>query len=289
MENHRLTLPNGMSYALMVLPPLETMTPALLQKIRQLVTDGANIMGVPPQRSPGMAGYPESDDIVRSLAGEMWGTALGRKHDPFLWEWQDLTTRESFGGIDVAASHSGYHPVRPGFNFMDPSPERCHRDVFPEQSKQQDSRELMADFRVQDKQPELWDAVTGEQRLLPEFTSDARRTQRSPPVCPGESYYLVFSDKPQRRRTGRNFPDYEEVADLSESWQVRFDPELKGPQEPVEFRQLTDWSTHENEQIRFYSGPAVYARTIQLEEPAEGERLLSFTGQGLAPGQSFYR
>src|SRR5690606_32451680 len=73
VENHRLTLPTGMSYALMVLPPLETMTPALLQKIRQLVADGANIMGVPPQRSPGMTGYPESDDIVRSLAGEMWG------------------------------------------------------------------------------------------------------------------------------------------------------------------------------------------------------------------------
>jgi hypothetical protein len=271
VENHRLTLPNGMSYALMVLPPLETMTPALLQKIRQLVGDGANMMGVPPHKSPGMAGYPESDELVRSLAEEMWGQ-----------HWDGNTIR-SFGSGRILPPGNLSEAlmsleVTPDIILSDPdSILWIHRrkgatEIYFLSNQSHDSRGLMADFRVQDKQPELWDAVTGEQRLLPQFSSDAGRTQVLLWFNPGESYYLLFSDKPQRRHTGPNFPDYEEVAVLSESWQVRFDPKLKGPQEPVEFRQLTDWSTHENEQIRFYSGPAVYARTIQLEEPAEGER-----------------
>src|SRR5665647_332794 len=47
-----ITLPHGTQYRIMVLPKLETMRPELLVKIKQLINDGAVILGPAPKRSP---------------------------------------------------------------------------------------------------------------------------------------------------------------------------------------------------------------------------------------------
>ena len=41
-KHGRLTLPDGMSYRVLVLPERETMTPGLLTKVKELVESGAN-------------------------------------------------------------------------------------------------------------------------------------------------------------------------------------------------------------------------------------------------------
>jgi hypothetical protein len=73
-EHGRLTLPDGMSYRMLVLPKARTMTPQLLEKIRELVADGATIVGAPPGKSPSLDGYPRCDEEVKRMAAEMWGT-----------------------------------------------------------------------------------------------------------------------------------------------------------------------------------------------------------------------
>jgi hypothetical protein len=69
----KLVLPDGMSYRLLVLPQAETMTPALLRKVKELVQAGATVLGPPPVKSPSLQGFPECDDEVRRLASELWG------------------------------------------------------------------------------------------------------------------------------------------------------------------------------------------------------------------------
>ncbi len=54
----RLVFSDGMSYRVLVLPERETMTPALLKKIRDLVEAGATIVGPRPRKSPSLAGLP---------------------------------------------------------------------------------------------------------------------------------------------------------------------------------------------------------------------------------------
>jgi hypothetical protein len=68
----KLVLPDGMSYRLLVLPQVETMTPALLKRIKELVQDGATVVGPPPVKSPSLTGYPNCDAEVRQLATELW-------------------------------------------------------------------------------------------------------------------------------------------------------------------------------------------------------------------------
>jgi hypothetical protein len=72
VKDSRIAFPNGMSYGVLVLPRSETMTPALLGKIQQLVRAGATVIGSPPQRSPSLENYPTCDQEVRQRAAEVW-------------------------------------------------------------------------------------------------------------------------------------------------------------------------------------------------------------------------
>ena len=65
VKGGRLVLPDGMSYRMLVLPKVETMTPCLLGKIKQLVAAGATVVGSPPLKSPSLSNYPKCDQASR--------------------------------------------------------------------------------------------------------------------------------------------------------------------------------------------------------------------------------
>ncbi|MCL5096016.1 MAG: hypothetical protein M1608_00470, partial [Candidatus Omnitrophica bacterium] len=73
VKNGRIVLPDGMNYRVLVLPRVDTMTPRLLRKIKELVEAGATVFGAPPLKSPSLSDYPKCDDEVRRLANELWG------------------------------------------------------------------------------------------------------------------------------------------------------------------------------------------------------------------------
>ena len=73
VKNGRLVLPDGMSYRMLVLPMVNTMTPQLLRKIRDLAWAGATVLGSPPVKSSSLEGYPQCDEEVEALARELWG------------------------------------------------------------------------------------------------------------------------------------------------------------------------------------------------------------------------
>ena len=68
-----IVFPSGAAYRVLVLPNVETMTPELLGKIKELVIDGATIIGMPPKKSPSLQNYPQCDAEIASLAEAIWG------------------------------------------------------------------------------------------------------------------------------------------------------------------------------------------------------------------------
>ncbi|MFV1965735.1 MAG: glycosyl hydrolase [Pirellulaceae bacterium] len=80
VRNERIVFPGGARYRLLVLPAFDTMRPALLGKIKELVVAGATVVGPPPRKSPSLTDYPRCDQQVASLAADLWGeTALPEK------------------------------------------------------------------------------------------------------------------------------------------------------------------------------------------------------------------
>ncbi|MBK7257797.1 MAG: glycosyl hydrolase [Ignavibacteriae bacterium] len=67
VHNGDIVFPDGMRYRVLVLPDRETMTPALLRKVKALVAAGATVIGPPPLRSPALSGYPACDDEIAAL------------------------------------------------------------------------------------------------------------------------------------------------------------------------------------------------------------------------------
>jgi hypothetical protein len=121
-------------------------------------------------------------------------------------------------------------------------------------------------FRMTGRQPELWDAVTGERRLLPEWSESGRQTTVPLRFAPRQSWFVVFRERAKPGGiAGKNFPDLQTVTALEGSWEVSFDPKWGGP-ERMTFDTLTDWITRPEDGIKHYSGKAVYRKQFEVPE-----------------------
>jgi hypothetical protein len=231
VKDGRIVFPDGMSYRVLVLPERETMTPALLRKVRDLVAAGATAVGPRPRKSPALSGFPECDTEVKSLADELWGDCDGVRVTEHSYSrgrivWvrgiktdasiavavpTGSTTKDSttwnvgapplsepaqYGDFAVVASLLERMAVLPDFASDVPLRYTHRRDggVDIYFVANAEDRALAAEcvFRAGGKVPELWDAVTGEIRDLLEFTESGGRTIVPIKFEPHQSFFIVF-------------------------------------------------------------------------------------------------
>ena len=76
-ENDRIVLP-GMQYRILTLTNCDKLRPRTLDRIAELVGQGATVLGAKPTGTPGLDGFPESDHRVRELADRVWGSVDGK-------------------------------------------------------------------------------------------------------------------------------------------------------------------------------------------------------------------
>ena len=119
-------------------------------------------------------------------------------------------------------------------------------------------------FPVQGRQPELWDPVWGTTRDLPVFVQHGGRTSFDAHFEPAQSFFVVFRKPAAERREGVNFPAMKTVAVIEGPWTVHFDPAWGGPA-TVEFASLEDWTKRPEPGIRYYSGTAIYTKSVHLQ------------------------
>ena len=272
VKDGKLVLPHGTSYRVLVLPKLETMRPSVLKKIEQLVADGAVILGPPPSRSPSMENYPVADQEVNALAKKMWG---------------DLSVKQrSYGKgtiytdveLKEVLDRSG---VIPDCQFGENDPVLyVHRtagdnEIYFITNQSDRTITVSPQFRVQGKVPELWDVVTGSIRPLPAFIQGKESTTVPLQLEAYESGFIVFrkTGKPAATGVEDNYPKPEIITKIDQPWQVIFESDRykRGPARPVTFTTLTDWSKHEDESIRYYSGTAIYKTTFDVKKKPEGK------------------
>ncbi|MFN9978793.1 MAG: glycosylhydrolase-like jelly roll fold domain-containing protein, partial [bacterium] len=117
-------------------------------------------------------------------------------------------------------------------------------------------------FTVEGMQPELWDPVTGTMRELSDFRFENGKTVVPLKFAPAQSWFVVFRKKAAQPQEPRpNFPELQNVAELTGPWDVRFDPKWGGPAE-VRFDKLEDWTKRPEPGIRYYSGTATYRKSF---------------------------
>ena len=278
VKNGKLVFPGGTTYQILVLPERQTMTPKLLRKIKSLVKAGATVFGPPPVKSPSLEAFPQCDAEVKMLARELWGDCDGEKvfahslgKGRVLWRATEVKPSEQYG--DFAAVTNVLAGMNLSPDFSSDGPIRfTHRrdgdaDIYFVANRKTNVVDVNCQFRVAGKQPELFDPMTGETRLLPQFSERAGYMEIPMRFDPGQSFFVLFRNPAtQAKVAAQNFPAMKPVVELAGAWDVQFDPRWGGPGK-VTFDSLADWSQRLEAGIKFYSGTAVYRKTFELPSP----------------------
>ncbi len=235
------------------------------------------ISGTPPVKSPSLANQPQADEKVRSLAAEIWGDS-----DTTQPGEREFGKGRVIWGKDLTAVFTS-SKILPDIEFRDAPKDAnllfTHRSSKDAEiyfiSNQKDRLEKAnCTFRVTGLQPEIWDAVTGERRNLPEWSEQSGQTTVPLAFAPKQSWFVVFRHpgKPNPN-AGENFPEMKPVITLAGAWKVAFNPKWGGP-EKVEFLELSDWTKRPEEGIKYYSGSATYQLEFQMGEIPSGKSIL---------------
>jgi hypothetical protein len=276
VRGHELLLPDGMTYHVLVLPASRTMPLAVLRRVAELIEAGARVVGPPPQREPGLRGYPDADAPVAEVAKKVWGEVDGDKvrqrhcgEGIVAWGETPRAILEADGvGPDFVASNA-----RPD-TFIDFIHRRTdNADIYFLANRKEREETFEARFRATGRQPEVWDAVSGAVRDAEAFTIEPPITKVPLTLPPHGSLFVVF-----RRPSAAPSPaaaTKHELDALRGPWTVAFEAKWLSPM-PAEgatltFAQLDDWSRRAEDGVRHYSGTATYRQAFTL--PAAPRRL----------------
>ena len=197
VRDGRLTLPSGMSYSVLVLPETELMTPLVAEKVRDLVRDGAVVVGPKPVASPSLVGYPACDDVVRQIGEEVWGDTSGGAGSRTIGKGRvyfDTPLETVFARQSVAPDFQ-YTSLSGGSKLA-----YIHRkigdvDAYFVSNQKYVPADVTLHFRVLRKRPELWHPDTGEVETAPVYNFPLPfRTSVPLRLGPAESVFVVFRE-----------------------------------------------------------------------------------------------
>jgi len=285
VSNGKLVLPDGMSYSIMVLPDLKTMRPEVLSKIEDLVKQGGIILGLPPNKSPSLQNYPASDQEVKLIASRLW---MEKNKDGKMFHAYDkgyvldgIDLKEALDFIDVKEDFDlvenahvlWTHRTSPGM------------EIYFISNQSDEALNIKPTFRVDGLSPQLWDAVTGEIRILNDFSAEAGTTTIPLKLNAQQSYFIVFTkQKNDKTKSGyaANFPDSDILLTLDSEWTINFHNKDIGPSDPLKTSVLTDWTLSNNDKVKYYSGTASYTSTFYQDQlPENGDYLLNLGHVGV--------
>ena len=291
-EDGRLSLPHGTKYEVLVLPKLTTMRPELLLRIEQLVNDGAFVIGPKPRRSPSLAGQPQSDALVKTVADRLWGevgeeckagntrerSRLSRpkfaRRGKGVIAW-GLTLEEALA-MRGSATDCGFAKGVPiAYNHRTMK----NADVYFISNQSSKRIAEPVSFRVAGRIPELWQAVTGERREAPVWQQQGKRTEVMMTLEPLESVFVVFAKPVGQPPRDRRAAATATTRELKCDWTLSFesDPLHRGPAKPLAMSALTDLTKSADPAVKYYSGTVVYRTKFTAAKPAPGARVvLSF-------------
>lgn len=310
VENGRIVLPDGMSYRMLVLQnctspsedisrlvgrfqslhvspvPSTEMSVDVARKLRELVFNGATVVGAPPETSGDVINPRESDSEVQKIAAEIWGDLDGK-----------IRTERSFGKGRVVWGKTPREVllsdgIQPDFRFTEQerTPEKfdyIHRttedaEIYFVINRTNKSESSDFTFRVSGKQPEIWDAVTGEMRDAKAFSQADGCTTLPLELDRFGSCFVVFRKSIGEKvagKSGNNFYKLNDLQTLSGAWNVAFDPTWGGPGSIV-FPELQSWTQNSEDGVKYYSGKATYHKIFDFPEKSKNKEQKLFIDLG---------
>ncbi|HQK39272.1 MAG TPA: glycosyl hydrolase, partial [Flavobacterium alvei] len=245
--------------------PNKMISLAVAKKILELVKDGATVfIDEKPNLQPGI--YSEADHKNwQTTIDEIWNNTSNATS----WKIGQGTIIElPYLGNDFAEIGITQDVYFPKLNRADSETLAwTHRrsdeeDVYFLSNQKAEKRQFEASFRVVGKIPVWYNPVTDKTSALANWKIENGRTIVALALDANESGFVIFKEetKEVQAKGYQKGLEFENVQTLDENWELQFDSEYKGPKEVVKTNKLFDWSTSENNQIKYYSGTVIYKK-----------------------------
>jgi len=190
-ENGKIILSDGLTYSLLVLPPSKRMTPEVAQKIGELAQAGVPVIGNLPTQSVSLTNYPECDQNVKSIVNKTWKYVKQHITTEVVLSELGLVPDVEFIDVDLTPVY------REEMEYFSPPLTWNHRktedsDIYFISNQERSSCQVDVAFRIKDRIPELWNAMTGEICDAGLWHQNNGRTIVNLNLAPSGSVFVVF-------------------------------------------------------------------------------------------------
>ena len=261
VKNGSIVTPSGMSYRLLALDSnSRNMSLAVLLKIRDMVKEGAIVVGPKPITSPSL-----SDDLIefRTVVNQLWSNGKNEK---------SFGKGKVYGGHTIGEVFNALN-VNPDFEYTKPKENTnllfVHRklpdtEIYWVNNRNNHTEKMEAIFRVSGKVPEIWHPVTGKIEQA-SYIIKGERTSVTLNLEPNDAVFVVFNKKTNTHSF--ILPEMIEtlVKTISGPWEIAFQPK-RGAPAAATLDTLVSWSESSDSGIKYFSGTAVYTKKIQASD-----------------------
>lgn len=285
IKNKALVLPEGNAYKYLILQDTDLITLATLNRLKTIVDAGITVIGNIPKKLAGLN--------ISSSDTESFNTLVS-----YIWSKPNCTTNFNFNNVQpdlVFAKHKK--------EFMHRKTKNA--DIYFFYNEKDELVNYECTFRIENKIPELWNPESGKITKVAQFKADGNQTKVWINLNPEESVFVVFRESAQdvvsiiETNNSNTFylddenklvavakaaGDYNillsngikkefrikpnklrKPIDLSTQWEVEF-LEKYHYNAKIKFDKLTDWKNSANEDIKYYSGEAIYRKTFEISK-----------------------
>lgn len=265
-RNNKIFLPDGINYNLMILPKNGDITLDALRKIASIVKNGGKIYSSKPLTS-GSTKDKDKDKEYQKITEKLWG----KNNNPIgvnsfgkgkVYWGESLEKTLKIAGItpDLALQNGDTKTSKIYFTHKILN----DADFFFLHNHKDTTEKNLFTFKAIGKYAQLWNSVSGERFSIPIEKSDTNTVSIRLELSPNESYFVIITDKEEKLSPAPFIKTPYKSETISGLWNVYFDEKLGGPGN-VTFEKLEDWTTNLDPKIKYYSGTAIYKKTISID------------------------
>ncbi|MBR4171028.1 MAG: hypothetical protein IKR48_05200 [Kiritimatiellae bacterium] len=253
VDHGMIVTPSGARYALLFLPAsIQQLSGEALADLERLAAAGAKIAAAGEAPRLLGKGYCAETDVQN-----------GKRFEAL---WEKITRTNCEKALAAAG-------VKPNFLCLTPGYEQkvswIHRiaddgsDLYFVAVPNATNVNIEASFRIAGRAAELWNAETGERTLCSASREADGRTIVPLSFTPSGSMFVLFRPSPTPGVTPARQWRETVARTVDGAWEVAF-VNGRGAPERTTFDQLVSWTERPEKDVRYYSGTAIYTKTIEV-------------------------
>jgi len=251
-EDGRFVLPHGQSYKLLVLPNEDRVHPKVLEKLITWQQAGAKIIGQKPNKSYSLSNHAAiSKQIEKSAQKELNIEAIN----------VETALRQLQIQLDFSYTSS---KDSSWISYIHRQTENA--EIYFITNRKNRWENIASSFRVSNKSPEIWNAISGERLTSINYEIIEDHTKLSLGLPPFGSLFVVFQ-RDAGNEAVSSIPTYplQKEIPITGDWEIRF-PHGWGAPAQYFINDLASWTTLPDSNIQHFSGTATYYKTFELED-----------------------